>query len=141
MESMRSQLRGLRSLRIDVRRALWLEEETVSQTENRGSLQESPARRSTTSFSLSHFLWLRTWEMCTESNNLSMLMMSSVAVQKDEVLCSGPCVMSCPSPSLIKVLESPVMWIDLEFEAIASASSAWKASASASMLVLSVCSS
>ncbi len=88
MESIRLQLRGLRCFRMNDKSGLWLEVETVSQTEKLGSEQEIPARRSTTLFSLSQFLWLRTCEMCTVSKSLSMRMTSVIAVQKEAVLCS-----------------------------------------------------
>ena len=89
MDSMRVQLRGLRCFRIKDKSWLWLGGEMVSQIEKCESEQEIPAIRSTTVFSLSQFLWLRTCEICTVSNSLSMRTMSAVTVQKDAVLCSG----------------------------------------------------
>ncbi len=64
-------------------------------------------------------------------------MMLSVVVQKEDELCSLPCIISFPNPNRIRVFESPVMCKDLEFDAMQLESSASKAVASASMLVLS----
>ena len=75
--------------------------------------------------------------MWIESNVLSMRMMLSVVAQKEAELCSLPCVISFPSPKRMRVFESPVMCIDLEFDATALESNSSKALASASMLVLS----
>ncbi len=106
---MRLHPRGLRCFKMKSRSELWLEEETVSQTEKVESAQEIPARRSTVSFSLSQPLWLRTCEMYTESKSLSMRMMSAVVAQKEAELYSVPCDVSLPRPILMRVLESPVM--------------------------------
>ncbi len=65
--------------------------------------------------------------------------MLSVEVQKEVELCSLPCVVSFPNPSLIRVFESPVMCKDLEFDAMQLESKSSKAVDSASMLELSSC--
>ncbi len=65
--------------------------------------------------------------------------MLSVEVQNEVELCSLPCVVSFPNPSLIRVFESPVICKDLEFDAMQLESNSSKAVDSASMLVLSSC--